>query len=115
MLSGDEIGAISIFAPLAPAERERVAQAAADIRLSAGEYAIHPGDERALYVVLEGRLETVKHEDGIDRVVGGRGVGDLVGEVPIALGTAFPLAFRAAEETRLIRIDAQTYHRTVAV
>jgi thioredoxin reductase (NADPH) len=114
MVTADEIRSVSIFADLGPAECERVARAAADIRLAAGEYAIHAGDERALYAVLEGRLETVGVVDGITRVVGGRGAGELVGEVPIALGTPFPLGFRAAEPTRLLRVSAQDYHAIAA-
>ena len=37
-----------------------------------GEYAAHEGDERALFAVLEGRIEAVKLVDGIERVVGER-------------------------------------------
>ena len=103
MVTADEIADVSLFADLGDVERERLSQLAADIRLVEGEYAIHAGDERALYAVLEGRLETVGFVDGVERIVGGRGAGDLIGEVPIALGTPFPLAFRAAEPTRLMR------------
>ena len=114
MVTADEIRSVSIFSDLGPAECERLARTAADIRLQAGEYAIHAGDERALYAVLEGRLETIGVVDGIARVVGGRAAGDLIGEVPIALGTPFPLGFRAAEQTRLLRLSAQDYHALVA-
>jgi hypothetical protein len=41
--------------------------------------------ERALFAVLEGRVEAVKLVDGIERVVGTRLPGDVFGEVPIAL------------------------------
>jgi thioredoxin reductase (NADPH) len=114
VVTADEIAGVSIFAALGPAERERLSRMAADIRLVPGEYAVHEGDERALFTVLEGRLETVAHVDGIERVVGGRGVGELVGEVPIALGTTFPFGFRAAEPTRLMRVEAQEYHAIAA-
>jgi thioredoxin reductase (NADPH) len=114
MVTADEIAGVSIFAGLGEAERERLSLAAADIRLVAGEYAIHAGDERALYAVLEGRLETVAFVDGIERIVGGRTAGELVGEVPIALGTPFPFGFRAAEPSRLLRIEAQDYHAIAA-
>ncbi len=80
----------------------------------AGEFAIHPGDERALYAVLEGHLETVAFVDGVERVVGGRRVGELIGEVPIALGTRFPFGFRAAEPSRVMRVEAQDYHAIAA-
>jgi thioredoxin reductase (NADPH) len=114
MVTSDEIAGVTIFASLGSAERERLSRVAADIRLVPGEFAVHAGDERALFAVLEGRLETVALVDGIERVVGGRGVGDLVGEVPIALGTAFPFGFRAAEPSRLMRIEAQDYHAIAA-
>jgi thioredoxin reductase (NADPH) len=115
MVTADEIAGVFLFASLGDAERERLSRAAADIRLVPGEYAIHAGDERALYAVLEGRLETVALVDGVERVVGGRAVGDLVGEVPIALGTPFPFAFRATEPSRLMRVEAQDYHAVAAV
>ena len=70
---------------------------AADVRLAPGEYAAHEGGERALFAVLEGRIEPVRLVDGIERVVGERHPGDIFGEVPIVLGTVFPVGFRAAE------------------
>jgi thioredoxin reductase (NADPH) len=114
MVTPEEIAGISIFAELGAVERERLSRVVADIRLVPGEYAVHAGDERALFAVLEGRLETVAYVDGIERVVGGRGVGDLVGEVPIALGTPFPFGFRAAEPSRLMRVEARDYHAIAA-
>ena len=97
MVTADDIGAIAIFAALGATERERLSRAAADITLAPGEYAAHEGSERALFAVLEGRIEPVKVVDGIERVVGERRPGDIFGEVPIVLGTVFPVGFRAAE------------------
>jgi thioredoxin reductase (NADPH) len=114
MVTADEIAAVALFADLGEAERERLSRLAADVRLVPGEYAVHAGDERVLFAVLEGRLETVDLVDGVERVVGGRGAGDLIGEVPMTLATTFPFGFRAAEPTRLMRIEAQTYHGIAA-
>jgi len=113
-VTAEEIAGVSIFAELGPDGCEQLARVAADIRLVAGEYAVHERDDRALFVVMEGRLETISLVEGIERVVGGRQVGDLIGEVPIALGTVFPFGFRAAEATRVIRIEARDYHAAVA-
>jgi thioredoxin reductase (NADPH) len=110
VVTAEEIAGVSIFADLGPAECERLSLVTADIRVVPGEFAIHPGDERALYAVLEGHLETVTFVDGVERVVGGRRVGELIGEVPIALGTRFPFGFRAAEPSRLMRVGAQDYY-----
>ena len=114
MVTADEIAGVSIFDTLGLVERERLSHLAADIRLVPGEYAVHAGDERALLAVLEGCLETIASSDGIERVVGGRRAGDLIGEVPIALGTTFPFGFRASEPTRVMRIEARDYHAIAA-
>ena len=98
MVTAEEIGRVTLFAALAPA-RMRAALAASRPTSASrpGEYAAHEGGERALFAVLEGRIEAVKLVDGIERVLGERHPGDLFGEVPIALGTVFPVGFRAAE------------------
>ncbi len=114
MLTAEDIAGISIFAGLGPAECDRLSRNAADMMLVPGEFAVHQGDERALFAVLEGRLETIGLIDGIPTVVGGREAGELFGEVPIALGTPFPLGFRAAEPTRVMRVAAGDYHAVAA-
>jgi thioredoxin reductase (NADPH) len=75
---------------------------------------VHEGEERALFVVLEGRIEVVKVVDGIERVLGERLPGAIFGEVPITLGTAFPSGFRAAEASRVMQIEAALYHAVAA-
>jgi len=110
MVTADDIAAVTIFAALELAERERLARAAADISLLPGEYAAAEGSERALFGLLEGKIEAVKLTDGIERVVGERHVGEVFGEVPITLGTVFPVGFRAAEKSRVIRIEPHDYH-----
>jgi thioredoxin reductase (NADPH) len=115
MVTADEIAGVAIFAALGDPERERLARAAADIILQPGEYAVHEGGERALFALLEGRIEPIKLTDGIERVVGVRHAGEVFGEVPITLGTVFPVGFRAAERSRIMRIDAADYHAIAAV
>jgi thioredoxin reductase (NADPH) len=115
MVTPDEVGRVGIFAGLDSRARERLSRAAADISLAPGEYAAHEGDERSLFVLLDGRIEAVKLEDGIDRIVGERRPGDIFGEVPITLGSLFPVGFRAAEPSRIMRIEAADYHAVAAV
>ena len=114
MVTGDQVAGITIFAGLGDADRERLARASADITLLAGEYAAQEGDERALFAVIEGRIEAVKTVDGIDRVVGQRGPGDIFGEVPIVIGTKFPVGFRAAGLSRVMRVEPSDYHTVAA-
>src|ERR1044072_7105521 len=115
MVSAEEIGGVTVFTDLDATERERLSRAAADISLVPGEYAAHEGDERAIFAVLEGRIEAVKPLDGVERVVGERLPGDVFGEVPIVLGTVFPVGFRAAERSRVMRLEAHEYHAVEAV
>ena len=111
----EEIARIELFAGLDAAQREQLSRVAADVSLAAGEYAAHEGADRALFAVLEGRIEPSRLVDGIERVLGERHPGEIFGEVPIALGTVFPVGFRAAEPSRVMRIEPQDYHALAAV
>ncbi len=115
MVTADEVAQVSIFAGLGEPEREKLARVAADITLLPGEYAVQEGDERAIFALLEGRMEAVKAIDGIDRVVGVRHPGDIFGEVSMTLGTTHPAGLRAAEESRLLRIEPRDYYDVAAV
>ena len=110
MLTPDQIAQVTVFAELERGDCERLANAAADIALLAGEYAAFEGGERALFAVIEGHIEAVKQQDGIERVVGHREPGDLFGEVPITLGTVFPVGFRASVPSRVMRLEPHDYH-----
>jgi thioredoxin reductase (NADPH) len=114
MVTAEDVGAVEIFASLSDDDRERLARASADIRLAPGEYAAHAGGEQALFGVLEGAIEAVRLADGVERVVGLRQVGDIFGEVPITLGTVFPVGFRATEDSRVMRIEPHDYHAVAA-
>src|SRR5262249_32736832 len=114
MVTAEEVGAITIFAELGVEEREQLARAAADISLVPGEFAAQEGSERALFGLLAGRIEAVKTVDGIEKVGGDRAPGDVFGEVPITLGSLFPVGFRAAEPCRVLRLDASDYHAVAA-
>jgi thioredoxin reductase (NADPH) len=114
MVTTEEIAGLRLFAALGPAERERLSRAAADISLLEGEYAVHEGDERALFAVLDGRLEVIRVVDGIERVIGERLPGDIFGEVPITLATTFPGAYRATERSRVMRVGVHDYQAVAA-
>jgi thioredoxin reductase (NADPH) len=114
MLTPDDIGRVAVFESLEPADRERLCRVAADISLGPGEYAVHEGDEPALFGLLEGRIEAVKLVDGIERVIGERKPGDVLGEISITLGLPHPAGFRAAEASRAFRIEPNEYHAVAA-
>ena len=114
MLTIEDIRSIPLFATLPVTELERLAQTSADLHLSAGEFAVHEGGDRALYAVLAGKIEVVKIFDGIERRLGWRVPGAIFGEVPLALSSPFPGGYRASEPSRVMRVDAQRYYALVA-
>ncbi|HET8832684.1 MAG TPA: Crp/Fnr family transcriptional regulator, partial [Casimicrobiaceae bacterium] len=114
MLSTEDIRTIPFFSMLGDADIERLAQTSADLHLKAGEYAVHEGAERALYAVLAGKIEVVKMVDGIERTLGWRMPGAIFGEVPLTFGTVFPGAYRAAEPSRVLRVDPKDYYVVAA-
>src|SRR6476620_9209325 len=115
MLTIDDVRSVPLFATLAAAELERLAETSADLHLAAGEFAVHEGGDRALYAVLAGKIEVVKLFDGIERTLGWRVPGTIFGEVPMALGSPFPGGYRAAEPSRVMRVDVQQYYAIAAV
>jgi thioredoxin reductase (NADPH) len=115
VITADDIRTVTVFAALAPEHCERLAKAAADLTLLPGEFAANEGADPALFAVLDGRIEATKLVDGVERVVGERHVGDLFGEVPVTLGAPFPVGFRAAERSRILRLEPDEYHSLAAV
>jgi hypothetical protein len=67
-----------------------------------------------LFVVVDGRIEVVKHIDGIERKIGERLPGVPFGEVPLVHGTQFQAGDRAAEPSRVIRLEARLYYGIAA-
>ena len=114
MVTAEEIGRVAVFADLEPAERDRLSRAVADITLVPGESAVNEGDARALFGVLEGRLEVLRRVDGVESVIGERKPGDVFGEMSIAFGMLHPGGFRAAEASRVFRIELQDYYALAA-
>jgi thioredoxin reductase (NADPH) len=110
MVTPEEVGSVPLFAGLDDAQRERLSRVAADISLASGEYAAPQGSEPALFAVLDGRIVPVQRTEGVERVVGERHPGEIFGEVPITLGTVFPVGFRAAVPSRVMRIEPRDYH-----
>ena len=115
MLTAKDVATVPLFAELPSAVLDSLARASGDLRLSAGEFAVSEGGERALFAVLSGRLEVVKLFDGVERTLGWRQAGAIFGEVPLALSSPFPAGYRAAEPSRVMQIPVEAYHRLAAV
>lgn len=109
MISAAELSAIPLFADLTSDQLDFLTRAVEDIALVPGEYAVHEGDERALFVVVEGRVELTKEVNGVERVIGPRGPGELYGEVPVMLSMAMPASCVAVEPSRMLKVDVGTF------
>ena len=70
MITPEDLPVIPVFASVPPEDLRASRRPPADVRLGVGDYAVHEGDERALFVVLAGRIEVTKVIDGIERVIG---------------------------------------------
>ena len=114
MLTSDHVREIPLFSTLAVTELERLARTSADLHLGAGEFAVPEGGDRALYAVLAGKIEVVKLIDGVERTLGWRVPGQVFGEVPIAFGTTFVGGYRAAEPSRVMRVEPRQYYAVAA-
>lgn len=114
MLTTDELAAIPLFSALSEADLRELARSSADIHVSVGEYVVHEGEEPALFAVLSGKIEVTKRVDGIERKIGERLPGKLLGEVPLVYGTQFQASGRAAAPSRVMRLDARHYYAIAA-
>ncbi|WP_426321066.1 FAD-dependent oxidoreductase [Microbacterium sp. E-13] len=115
MITADDLRALHAFAA-APEEALRyLASAVEDIRLVPGEYFAHEGDDRALFIVVEGLAEITKVVNGEERVIGTRTPGRFFGEVPMTLSTPFPASGRAAGPTRVLKLEPSAYYTLAAL
>jgi len=114
MFTPEDVAAIPLFSKLTRTELQHMADAAADIHLSPGEYAVNEGEERAFFAVISGKIEVTKKMQGVEKTIGWRLPGTVFGEVPITLGAAFPGSFRATEPSRVMRLDARQYYAVAA-
>ena len=105
MITPDVLHALPLFAGLSAERLAHVAERAADIPLDKGDYVIHEGEAPSFFVVIEGSLEITKRSGTIERVVGVRCPGDTFGEVPLTLGSTTFANARAAERSRVMRLD----------
>lgn len=114
MITPEALRGVPLFSALPPDTLDYVVGAVEDIRLVAGEYFAHEGDERSLFVVIEGRAEITKVVNGEERVIGVRTPGMVFGEVPMTLSTKFPASGRATEPSRILRLGVSEYHSLAA-
>jgi thioredoxin reductase (NADPH) len=115
MITADGLRALHVFDSVPDEGLAYLAGAVEDIRLVPGEYFAHEGDDRALFIVVEGLAEITKVVNSEERVIGTRTPGRFFGEVPMTLSTPFPASGRAAEPTRVLKLEPSVYYTLAAL
>ena len=115
MISTAELVKLPLFADLGPDELDYLAHSVEDVRLTPGEYAGHEGEERALFVIVEGRTELTKVVHGVETVIAVRLPGEVAGEVPMTFSTPLPASIRAVEPSRLLKLNVTVFYRVAAM
>jgi len=115
VITVDELTNIPLFSALAEKELEYLASSVEDIRLIPGEYVSHEGEERALFVVVEGKAEITKVVNGVERVIATRLPGQLIGEIPMTLSTPLPASCRAIEPSRILKLSVKVFYTLAAM
>lgn len=109
VITPDELSTIPLFSDLTTDQLGFLARSVEDIWLLPGEFAAHEDDDRAFFVVVEGRIELTKIINGVERVIGPRLPGEVIGEVPMLLSTNLPASVKAAGATRILKPDVKTF------
>jgi len=115
VITTEELTAIPLFADLTEDQLIFVARSVEDIRLSPGESAAREGDERALFIVVDGVIELTKEVNGIERMVGKRRPGELYGEVPMMLSTNLPASCGGLVASRILKLDVASFFMLAAM
>ena len=65
--------------------------------------------------MVEGRVDLTKNVNGVERVIGPRGPGELYGEVPVMLSMTMPASCVAVEPSRVLKVDVGTFFTLAAM
>jgi len=114
MITADLLTRISLFAKVPESERASLAARAADVHLRQDEWLLVEGQAPAFFGLLEGRVDLYKRVGGQERRVKSYGPGDYFGEVPLLLGSPALAGVRAAEPTRLMRLEPTDFLHLVS-
>lgn len=112
MFTREDLRAVPLFSALGDEELDFLAKTSADIHLMPSEYVVHEGEtRRAMFVLIEGRIELTKFIEGEERIVGTeRGAGEVFNEIPVVLNTPSLASFRAIQPSRVMRIESREFH-----
>ena len=115
MIDLSELAAVPVLSGVSAEDLLRIAQTAADMRLASGEYAVHEGDERALFVVLGGRHrgdQVDRRHRADDRLA--RAAADLRRGPDRSSAPRSRAATAPTSRSRVVRIEPTEFHALAA-
>ena len=111
MSVADLLAQSTLFAPLSAEERVRLGRQFVRRTLERDEYLFFEGDPAEwLILVTQGRVKMIKHsESGRETIVATFGPGEIVGEVGVLVGEAYPATAQALEPTVTLSLARTEY------
>jgi CRP-like cAMP-binding protein len=111
MSDADLLAQSALFAPLSDKERTGVVQQLVRRAFERDEYLFLEGDAAEwLLFVAEGRVKMIKHsESGRETILATFGPGQIVGEVGVLVGDAYPATAQALEPTVTLALQRAEY------
>lgn len=101
---------IPIFADLSPEDLKLIAETAREEWYPQNTDIFQQGDEgNMMFVIVEGRIQVIRHTDGRDQVLAERGPGDFMGEMAIIESAPRSATLHTQSEVRVLAIDDQTF------
>jgi thioredoxin reductase (NADPH) len=113
MITPDLLKEVPLFAEVPHPELATIAGRAADIQLRDGEWLIHEGETPAFFVLLSGLLSVSKSFGGIEREINKYQAGSFFGELPLLLGSPALASLRAAQASRVARLDEHDFRELI--
>jgi thioredoxin reductase (NADPH) len=114
VITAPQLQAVPLLSNVPEQELAVIASRAADIHLRPNDWLIQEGEVPAFFIVLSGKIIVSKLVGGIERVINTYRPGDYMGEVPLLLGAPALASLRAAEPTRVARLDPNDFHQLIA-
>ncbi len=109
MITVEELHSIPLFSALPDQEATALAARLADVRLRAGDWLLHEGEQPAFFMMVDGKLEVRKRVHGEERRINVYLAGSYFGELPLLLGAPALASLRAMEPSRVARLDPEDF------
>ena len=114
MITAEHLKTVPLLANVPERELTVIASRAADVYLRTNDWLIQEGEVPAFFILLSGKLTVSKYVGGIERVINTYRPGDHAGEVPLLLGSPAIASLRAAEATRVCRLEPEDFRDLIA-